>query len=331
MFTKKCSLSPAAVIFLAALSGDAIAQDAWLPATGTGNCSVTDVDFVDATHAFAAGSFNCGLLSDDGGSSWSTIDVVPEHGQSLLWAHAETPEHLYAARIEFFSSSDGGETWTQLSDFTGQGGSFFDVHFHDASNLVAIRGGQILTSANGGVNWDIAYPGELNINFDELHFPDEQTGYATGGITRESGSIGTVLRSDDGGQTWTALDFAHGKITAADFLNVDHAMVATQYEGFFVTADGGQSWQSITNVPGGDYIDEIAHRSNQHWYAASLTGCMYETRDAGTSWQTTFCDPGQRALATMDVSGPSAVAAGNDGLVIRENRVFANGFENLAP
>lgn len=39
----------------------------WLPAEGAGVCSVTDVDFSDALHGFAAGAFNCGPVTADGG------------------------------------------------------------------------------------------------------------------------------------------------------------------------------------------------------------------------------------------------------------------------
>lgn len=320
----------ASLLAVALAGGQAPASDAWLPATGTGSCSVTDVDLADPTHAFAAGSFNCGLVSADGGRSWAAIEVVPQQGQSLLWAHAASADTLYAARGQMYRSDDGGEEWTQLSDID-VGGSFFDVHFHDTDHLVAVRAGQILTSADGGNTWATAYPGEFNINFDELHFPDPQTGYATGGIARESGEVGTVLRSDDGGGTWSLLAFAHGKITAADFLDAEHGMVATQSQGLFVTADGAQSWQPVADVPEGAYVNDLAHRDARHWYATSPSGCLFETRDGGESWQTAFCDAKQRALASIDLSGPSAVAAGNDGLVIWENRIFGDGFGAAVP
>jgi photosystem II stability/assembly factor-like uncharacterized protein len=323
------ALTPILLAFTLA-AGQPPASVAWRSATGTGSCSVTDVDLADATHAFAAGSFNCGLVSSDGGRSWAAIEVVPQQGQSLLWAHAASADTLYAARIQMYRSDDGGQQWVQLSDID-MGGSFFDVHFHDAEHLVAVRAGQILTSVDGGVHWATAYPGEFNVNFDELHFPDPSIGYATGGVVRDAGEAGTVLRSDDGGQTWTLLAFPHGKITAADFPDAGHGMVATQSQGLFVTADGAQSWQAVADVPGGAYVNDLAHRDAYHWYATSSSGCLFETRDAGANWQTAFCDAEQRALASIDLSGSTAVAAGNDGLVVWENRVFGDGFDAALP
>lgn len=323
------ALTPILLAFTLA-GGQPAASDAWLPATGTDSCSVTDIDLADATHAFAAGAFNCGLVSSDGGRSWTAIEVMPQQGQSLLWAHAASADTLYAARRQMYRSDDGGANWIQLGEIEA-GGNLFDVHLHDAQHFVAARGGQILTSADGGGTWEIAFPAEFNINFDELHFPDPQTGYATGGVVRDTGEAGTVLRSVDGGATWSLLAFAHGKITAADFLDAEHGMVATQSQGFFVTADGAQSWQPVADVPGGAYVNDLAHRDARHWYATSSSGCLFETRDAAASWQTAFCDDQQRALASIDLSGPAAIAAGNDGLVIRENRVFGDGFDPPAP
>lgn len=312
-----------------------VATAAWLPATGTGTCSITDIDLADTTHGFAAGSLNCGLVTNDGGRSWVGIDVAPQQVQSLAWVHAANATDLYAARGNLFASADGGQNWTRLSDF-GPGGSFFDIHFHDATNLVAIRSAQILVSTNGGIDWQIAHPGEFEVNFNELHFPNPQLGYATGGAVRDWGEIGTVLRSDDGGNNWRHLAFDHGKITAADFVDADHAVVATQSQGLFTTTDGGYSWQPIANVPRGDYVTDLAHRDAMHWYATSTSGCLYETHDAGQTWQKSFCDPAQRGLSSISVSGSAtsvlgcaAVAAGYGGLVIYENRRWCGKLDPL--
>src|SRR5690606_9068555 len=104
------------LLALTLAGGQPAASDAWLPATGTDSCSVTDVDLADATHAFAAGAFNCGLVSSDGGRSWTAIEVVPQEGQSLLWAHAASADTLYAARRQTYRSDDGGANWVQLGE-----------------------------------------------------------------------------------------------------------------------------------------------------------------------------------------------------------------------
>lgn len=318
---------PLLVLALAAAQGASAADD-WIVASGTSTCSVSSVDFADGPYGFAAGSFNCGLLTEDGGLTWSPVRVVPNQGQSLNWAHAASADDLYAARLGLYRSTDRGQSWNEVGSLSTQsGGSFFDVHVFDADHIVAIKGGQIWTTSDGGANWILAFPGQQDVNFHELHFPTAQIGYATGGVMRDAGGIGIVLRTEDGGATWTQLDFPFGKINAASFVDADHGMLSTQAQGLFVTTDGAQTWTSLQAAPSG-LINQLKHRDAQHWYATTYQGCVYESRDAGLSWEQGFCDEQQRPLASLSVrGGPAAVAAGNGGLVIYENRIFVDGFE----
>src|SRR5690606_41369304 len=64
------------LLALTLAGGQPAASDAWLPATGTDSCSVTDVDLADVKHAFAAGALNCGLVSSAGRRSECATEVV---------------------------------------------------------------------------------------------------------------------------------------------------------------------------------------------------------------------------------------------------------------
>ncbi len=303
-----------------------IAADDWLVAGGSGNCAVSDVDFSDPRHGFAAGSFNCGLVSDDGGLNWSAIEVIPEQGQSLLWAHAASASELWAARRGLFHSTDRGATWVELGGLSGGGGNIQSVAFIDRDRLLLDKGDQIQRSDDGGVSWSIVYPGEFGVAFNQLHVPTAQVAYATGG--RGAANTGSVLRSDDGGLSWTVLDFPHGNITAAVFLDAGHAIAATQNLEIYSTSDGAQTWQFTGKLPGG-LLGDLGLRGAHHLYGASIDGCLYESFDAGHSWPgASWCDPAQRSLNSVSTRGGAVVAAGNDGLVIRENRILVDGFDD---
>lgn len=298
----------------------------WLPATGTDDCSITDLDFSDARHGFAAGAFNCGLVTDDGGISWQPIQVMPQQGQSLVFAHAATADSLYAAREGLYHSSDRGQTWSEIGDLSSAGGGIFDVHFADATRWIAIKGGQIHLTTDAGTIWTLVHEGEFNANVDELHFPEPGTGFATGGVSREFGEFGTVLRSDDAGTSWTPMSFPHGMITAADFTDPSHGVVATLNQGLFETADGATTWTRIGDTPGGPGLNDLIHRGS-HWYATSITGCLYESFDSARTWEVAMCDSTTRSFSALSVRGSAVVAVGNSGLVVYENRIFASGFQ----
>jgi photosystem II stability/assembly factor-like uncharacterized protein len=296
----------------------------WLLAHESRSCDLTDVDFSDRLHGFATCAFGDAMTTEDGGLTWTVFGTDLQ--QSLLFAHAASPQELYAARLGFYHSIDGGQHWEELGGLSANFGSVFDVSFGAAGHFVAIQGGTLLYTDNGGINWETGYPGDANVFFDELHFPSAQIGYASGGITTKQGSSGNVLRTDDAGVTWHLLSFTHGEITAADFFDDSHGVVATWGHELYSTSDSGASWQPIGAIPEAILLD-IAHRDENHWYAVSFEGCLYETHDAGAHWETGYCDPSGNALAAITLAGGPAVAGGNSGLVLFENKILRDGFD----
>lgn len=319
------TLTALSLIPLAFAAGVAPAD--WI-VVDAGTCSGTDVAFSDALHGFATCSFSDAMTTDDGGLSWTVFPTGLQ--QSLLFAHAQSPTDLYAARRGLYRSSDAGANWEEIGGLSGNGGSVFDVHFGDAGHLVAIQGGVLRYSDDAGASWEVGYPGKFGVYFDELHFPTPQVGYASGGNTSEQGSIGSVLRTDDGGITWTLGSFPHGEITAADFDGVEHGVVATLQAALYETGDGGATWQPLGELPDAAILLDLAMRDAAHWIGVSIQGCLYETRNAGQDWVAGYCDPDGRALAALTLDGGAAVAVGNDGLALYENRIFVDGFEEAA-
>jgi photosystem II stability/assembly factor-like uncharacterized protein len=313
------------LLTLALGATDAPRNPIWIPAGESAPCDLTDVDFSDRLHGFATCAFGDAMTTDDGGLSWTVFGTDLQ--QSLLFAYAESTDELYAARLGFYHSIDRGETWEELGGLSNNFGSVFDVYFGENEHFVAIQGGTLLHSDNGGVEWDTDWPETQGVFFDELHFPSALIGYASGGITTDQGSAGSILRTIDGGDHWTLLSFTHGEITAADFIDDDHGVVATQPGELYATDDGGDSWTLIGPAPDGSILLDLAHRDAAHWYGVSYEGCVYETRDAGVTWETGYCDPVGNALAALTLRAGPAVAGGNSGVVLYENRVLENGFD----
>lgn len=77
---------------------------------------------------------------------------------------------------------------------------------------------------------------------------DAQTAYALGTNDEDfTGSI--VLKTTDGGQTWSAvLRVSRSEITGLDFVDAQNGVAITDGGALFVTADGGQTWQTKSDA-----------------------------------------------------------------------------------
>ncbi|MFZ1390034.1 MAG: hypothetical protein WAS23_00450, partial [Dokdonella sp.] len=170
----------------------------WIPASINGDCNATDVHFSDSVHGFATCSSDKGMVTDDGGLNWT---VFPTHlQQSLVFAFDAGGDVLYAARNGLYRSVDRGQSWNEIGGLSSNDGSVLDVHFKADGNLVAIQGPELRFSDNGGANWESAFSLEYPMAVHELHFPEGQeltdsVGYATGGVTFDGFSEGSVLRT----------------------------------------------------------------------------------------------------------------------------------------
>lgn len=188
-----------------------------------------DVFFLpDATHGFACGADGVVLSTDDGGSTWTQLPVVNEHGTStpaLLWGvHFFDPNFgLLAGEKVLHYTTDGGSTWTRVTVNTGGGHySLVEYYAYDfvldgsgnpAHGAVVVDPPAILhttdallwtpatildlngnpaTFASGFELWDVSFA-------TDAADPDDAFGVAVGGL-QANGS--RVFVTHDGGLNW---------------------------------------------------------------------------------------------------------------------------------
>lgn len=133
----------------------------------------------------------------------------------------------------------------------------------------------------------------------DICFVDSETGWVVG-------ANGTVLHTEDGGQTWASqVTGASGDLSHVDFVSEDRGWLLANPGGsggyavegvLLMTSDGGQTWEEMndafpsgSHVTGFDFID-----AQTGWAAvespgiAGNTQTIYRTDDAGATWT----DPG---------------------------------------
>jgi photosystem II stability/assembly factor-like uncharacterized protein len=176
-------------------------------------------------------------------------------------------------------SVDGGRTW-RSSSLAPLATGLVDVHFFDDRHGLVVGGDGVgpepaqqesshtvvLMTDDGGDSWRVVYRGPTAGKWAwKISFPTPQVGYvSTQGPTLD----GTVLKTTDGGVTWTALAVgAPEGFSGIGFATTSLGWVAsdtTVYE----TRDGGATWARIAL---GRSINRFRFLGDTAGYAAGLT------------------------------------------------------------
>jgi photosystem II stability/assembly factor-like uncharacterized protein len=178
----------------------------------------------------------------------------------------------------FLRTSDNGETWMSIS--TGRSEHLLSVFFTDMNTgFVVGTSGLIMRTTTGGYNWDIQSSGTTE-NIRSIFFTDANTGHAVGGTFNR-----VILRTTNGGTTWTAPSFPSGggKLNAVHFPTASVGYAPGDGGALLKTVDGGATWAAIT-APWYQYWYSAYFTDANNGYIGGNSCSMAKTTDGGASW-----------------------------------------------
>lgn len=263
--------------------------------------------------------------SDNAGQSfnrlpWTASDLnCPEPIVSLSFP-TDRSGYLLIADGNVFSTLDGGSTWSRKTAVPGTratGGSAgpTDVVFTGTDTGVATTStGRIYRTADAGGSWTLErnHPQVLN----GLTFVNAKVGYAVGDAS-------SVLKTTDGGLTWTQT--TGGALRITSIRCVDEVMcLATVDPGDRVlrTFDGGATFASVT--PSTEKIFAAAFASSARAVAVGAFGTTVVSNDAGTTWGSIGGRISGEFTRLRAQSSALALAAGRAGVLARTSDAGAS-------
>jgi len=248
----------------------------WLPQRSGVTVRLRGVSAVSATVAWASGAAGTVLRTTDGGTTWQRLTVPGAEALDFRdidatdarTAHVLSIGNGPASRI--YQTTDAGVTWTERFANTDPKAFFDAMTFADADHGVAVSDAVdgrfvILLTGNGGRTWTRVPAASL-----PPALPDEGAFAASGTNVAMAGpqhlwfatTKSRVVRSTDGGRTWTVhqTPIATGEATgifSVAFRDTRHGVVVggnyTQERGTganaAVTSDGGVTW-TLAPAPG---------------------------------------------------------------------------------
>jgi photosystem II stability/assembly factor-like uncharacterized protein len=315
------------------------------------------ISAVSDTVVWASGNNGTIVRTIDGGKTWQTVAPPPDT-QKLDFRDIDAIDDntAYVLSIgpgeasRIFKTSDGGKTWT--TQFVNRDEkAFFDAMvFWDARRGVAVSDSVdgrfvLLLTADGGATWTPAPAAGLPPALpNEGAFAASGTNLTvTASVAGRDGKLvwlGTgaaatarVLRSRDGGRTWTVAatplpagpssgifsvafrDARHGVIVGGDYKNEAGAV-----DNVAVTSDGGATWTLVKDKGLSGFRSVVAYiprKGSRALVAVGPSGADLSTDD-GRSWGPIEPAPGG-GFHTFSIapSGQVGWGAGEKGRIAR--------------
>jgi hypothetical protein len=259
------------------------------------------------------------LKSTDGGATWtlltgnagknefdrrtiSRIVVNPTNASIVYVAVAGSGVNGLSGNTGIWKSTDGGTTWTNTTTGISTTDEFTDLVMdpkHPQTlyaavgtfNGSAVNG--VYKTTNAGMTWSPAgnFPGGSSDGTIRIALApsNSQTLYASIATTGFVSGLREMLKSTNGGSSWTPLsppDYLSGQANYDSTLAVDPSNANTVFAGgtsngggpdFIESTDGGSSWTNISTGTGGTN----GPHTDEHAIAFDANGKLIDGNDGG--------------------------------------------------
>jgi photosystem II stability/assembly factor-like uncharacterized protein len=321
-------------------AGNQFIRDRVIVRTTDGGLTWTDVSyprregvsFGDPLIAFEAFDAQAAVAIDrqryvyrtaDAGVTWDTtrVEAGPE-GAGYSDAHFfdDGRGWLVGTLQTILTTDDGGQTWTRQlgsADSTDAARhSFIRVTFSDPQTGWAATRDCLYRTSDGGTTWTptctVGTSGNYRVRLDA-----DGTGFLTTGyLDTETGESLGVLRSEDGGETFTNLTAAfRGLIRSAAF-GSDGETWGTGSSRIIRTRTGWRDIEVVFDEPGA-YFQSAATDGDQRVWAVGFGGAIRASANGGETWTAQGSGTQTNLNRIAHLGGRTLVVVGDDGLVLR--------------
>ena len=292
----------------------------WTQQTSGTTNAIMSLYFVDEQLGFASATGNVLLRTEDAGATWTAL--TPPAGTSIRALHFFDAQNGIGVGIggDIIRTTDGGDTWTQPTSPTTN--SLLGMHVAGSTVLAMGTWGTLLRSTDAGQTWNTETFDLLDLLGADLHpsgmgllvgearvyrtldfgttwepvqigtwhtrlnkvsFGDQQHGASAGWLT-QGGLQNGVIRTEDGGRTWTNVSAGNSQWLGVH-LNAD----GTGWIGGGSGANRSTTdfFATSQNHPGPNVAVRCAwtfDADNAILAGGYINGGMYRTTNGGSSW-----------------------------------------------
>jgi len=274
------------------------------------------------TSTIYAGTWWRAYKSTDSGQNWRLIKngMIDDSDVFAMTVNNRNPEHIIASACSgIYESLNGGERWAKIQGIPSQSRRTRDIVQHPSmpGTVFAATTEGFWMSSNGGKAWSLTTQRNLEINSIAVH-PDEPNRVFIG--TNNYG----VMISTDGGRNFSPTNenftsrFTYSVTPDSQQSNRLYAATHNTATGggfFYISADGGATWQQSGNLDIARVrvftVKQDVKDPNIMYLGTNLG--IYRSINRGTSWAQLQASkpvkpPVNKATAKRPIKGKAAVA-----------------------
>jgi photosystem II stability/assembly factor-like uncharacterized protein len=288
-------------------AGQSFTRLPWTPRDTGCASEISSVAFPSSDVGYVVTFDGTVLRSGDGGRSWSRRTALPgtpatgsgfSSARDILFTSADTGVAVIGSSGggAILRTTDGGTSWTPVQSAPA---ALNGLWFVDASNGFAVgNGGLVYVTNDGGATWTdrSVTVGTPPLNLSTIRCADVNTCIAT----KEQGD--ELLRTTDGGTTWTPVSPSTERVYAAAFASTTRAVAVGANGVTVVSNDAGSTWARIGDALAGSF-HRLRASSSSLAFALGSAGTLARTLDSGETWRPISVPTSEPIL---DVSFPSA-------------------------
>ncbi|MCF8262906.1 MAG: T9SS type A sorting domain-containing protein [Melioribacteraceae bacterium] len=276
---------------------------------------LNSISFADANVGFTGGKTNIVYRTVNGGVSWDSVHNAGGTVRDIQVMNALNLLVIGDAGIQ--KTTDGGGTWTEITYPEGE--KLWRGHFMDANNGLAVgQNGLVIKTTDGGTTWTKEESGSSS-KLRGVFLYDTGIGAVSGqGDEIITMGVEEVVGFDSWTINYTNVTFPESSakaINTAWMLSPNTIVVGTSEGGILKTVDGGGSWTSPIQ-PVGSGLDHINHiwfsDAGTDGLAFGNSGKIYQSADAGNSWNTIDLDTASNIIGYSVVDDDLIFACGTN-------------------
>ena len=303
------------------LSSKAQWETLTIPTTATNRYD--DIYFINDSLGWAASGETGGIYRTlDAGDTWEKqFEDTAHYLRSITFASSSLG---FCGSLDstLYRTNDSGKTWVDITAAISP--RPMGICGLSAPSPSVIYGcgkwtspAFMVKSVDGGDNWTFIDLSVYATTLVDVHFKNDLEGFVVGKAS-PTGNGGVVLRTIDGGDTWSTVmttnfnDDVVWKIQTPDglhFYGSIESQPAANNVRYIYSNDGGIQWTMDTVQNGYNYIQMIGFLDSLHgWIGGSLL--LMETKNGGLSWDTVPFS-GSRYNRFFKVNDSTAYITGN--------------------